>query len=240
MRPGLLLLLLGCTVATAHAGQFTAKVIAVLDGDTVMVVRNSGPPVKARLADIDAPEKAQQGGMASKRSLSELVLHKQVNMDSQATDTYGRLVAHLTVDGKSVNEEQVRRGMAWAAVGWRQSRRAPTGVPLAGAYSNYHSNKTYIALQSEAQQARRGLWAGAEIMEPAQWRKLHAADAPPITPHATDPSMRAYGDYTCGSKRHCSQMRSCDEAYFYLSRCGLGSLDTNRDGVPCENLCGGK
>ena len=115
------------------------------------------------------------------------------------------------------------------------------GVPLAGAYSNHHSNKTYIALQSEAQQARRGLWAGAEIMEPAQWRKLHAADAPPTTPmHATVPSVRASEDYTCGSKRHCAQMRSCDEAYFYLSHCRVESLDRSGDGVPCKKLCGGK
>ena len=225
MRTALLLLLLGCAVVAAHAEQFTARVIVVLDGDTVMVVRNSGPPVKVRLAEIDAPEvghagmggkppnsqKAQPGGMAAKESLSELVLHKQVGVDSHATDSYGRLVAHLTVDGKSVNEEQVRRGMAWD-------------------YSNYHSNKTYIALQSEAQQARRGLWAGEEIMEPAQWRKLHATDA-------TAPPLRVTGDYTCGSKRRCSQMRSCEEAHFYLSQCGVKSLDTNRDGVPCEKLC---
>jgi endonuclease YncB( thermonuclease family) len=222
MRTGLLLLLLGCTVAAAHAGQFTAKVIAVLDGDTVMVVRNSGQPVKVRLADIDAPEKEQQGGMASKSSLSELVLHKQVSLNPQAVDVYGRLVAQLAVEGKSINEEQVRRGMAWER-------------------SNYHSNKAYIALQNEAQQARRGLWAGTEIMEPVQWRKLHSVDTPPPMPKdATVSSVNANGDYTCGSKRHCAQMRSCDEAYFYLSQCGVKSLDTNRDGVPCENLCGGR
>ena len=220
MRTGLLLLLLGCTVATAQAGQFTARVIAVLDGDTVMVVRNSGSPVKVRLADIDAPEKAQQGGMASKRSLSELVLHKQVSLNTRAVDIYGRLVAQLAVDGKSVNEEQVRRGMAWE-------------------YSNYHGNKTYIALQSEAQQAKRGLWAGEEIMEPAQWRKLHATEAP-ATPLQAKPTVLATEDYTCGSKRHCAQMRSCDEAYFYLSHCRVKSLDRNADGVPCKKLCGGK
>jgi len=219
MRAGLLLLSF-CTFAAAHAGQFTARVIAVFDGDTVMAVSNSGPPVKVRLADIDAPEKEQPEGIASKKSLSELVLHKQVSMNVQATDIYGRLVAHLTVDGRSVNEEQLRRGMAWE-------------------YSNYHSNKTYIALQSEAQQARRGLWAGAEIMEPAQWRKLHATEAP-ATPLHTKPSVRVTDDYTCGSKRHCSQMFTCDEAHFYLSVCGVKSLDPNRDGVPCEHLCGGR
>ena len=254
MRAGLLLLYF-CTFAAAHGGQLNARVIAVLDGDTVMVLRNSGRPVKVRLADIDAPEKEQPGGIASKKSLTELVLHKQVSMSTQATDIYGRLVAHLTVDGRSVNEEQLRRGMAWAAAGWRQSRRAPTGgvksaqpkvggglptfgVPLAGEYSNYHSNKTYIELQSEAQQAKRGLWAGAEIMEPAQWRKLHATEAP-ASPSHTISSALAAADYICGSKHHCSQMLSCDEAYFYLSHCGEKSLDRNEDGVPCKSLCDG-
>jgi hypothetical protein len=32
-------------------------------------------------------------------------------------------------------------------------------------------------------------------------------------------------------------MASCEEAKFYLSRCGVGSLDGNKDGVPCEKLC---
>lgn len=219
MRSVLLLVLLGCTAVAAHAGQFTARVIAVLDGDTVMVLSNSGPPVKIRLVGIDAPEKVQPGGIASKKSLSELVLHKQVGINTQATDVYGRLVAHLEVDGKSVNEEQLRRGMAWE-------------------YSNYHGNKKYVALQSEAQRARRGLWAGSEIMEPAQWRKLHPAETPATATHEKS-SVRGKGRYTCGSKHHCAQMRSCDEAYFYFNYCGVKSLDENADGVPCKNICGG-
>ncbi|MGC2048432.1 MAG: thermonuclease family protein [Gallionella sp.] len=164
MRIILLVLLSVSAIVAAHAGQFTARVISVIDGDTVMVMRNGGPPFKVRLADIDAPEKGQPDGIASRKSLSELVLHKQVSLNTQAVDIYGRLVAQLAVDGKSINEEQVRRGMAWER-------------------SNYHSNKVYVALQNEAQQARRGLWAGAEIMEPAQWRKLHADEAPATTLH---------------------------------------------------------
>jgi len=217
----LLLLLLGGTLASAHAELFIANVVAVLDGDTVLVLRNSGAPVKVRLAEIDAPEKAQQSGLASKDSLSDLVLHKQVSVSTQAVDSYGRLVAHLAVDGKSVNEEQVRRGMAWE-------------------YSHYHSNKFYIALQREAQQARRGLWSGNDVMEPSKWRKLHSGDMPATERPHSRRTEGAIQDYTCGSKHHCSQMSACDEAHYYLSRCGVKSLDPNRDGVPCENLCVGR
>ena len=41
----------------------------------------------------------------------------------------------------------------------------------------------------------------------------------------------------CGSKRYCRQMNSCEEARAFLSQCGLGRLDGDKDGVPCEALC---
>ncbi|WP_095046150.1 excalibur calcium-binding domain-containing protein [Brevundimonas diminuta] len=33
-------------------------------------------------------------------------------------------------------------------------------------------------------------------------------------------------------------MTSCAEAQFYLMQCRLESIDGNRDGEPCEQLCG--
>ena len=208
MRAWILFMLLACSSGAACAEEFSARIIAVLDGDTVLVKRANGL-VKIRLAEIDAPEKDQEYGMASRQSLSDLVLKKLVRINSQAVDKYDRMVAHLVMDGRSINEEQVLRGMAWE-------------------YSNYHSNKVYIALQNGAQQARRGLWAKANPTPPWQWRKTHAAL----------PTKAAAGqDRSCGSKRHCAQMSSCDEADFYLKHCGLKSLDKNGNGVPCESLC---
>jgi hypothetical protein len=43
---------------------------------------------------------------------------------------------------------------------------------------------------------------------------------------------------TCGDKRTCKQMDSCAEARHYLTECGIGRLDGDGDGVPCESLCG--
>lgn len=46
--------------------------------------------------------------------------------------------------------------------------------------------------------------------------------------------------FQCEGKRTCSQMTSCEEARFYLTQCGVSSLDRDKDGVPCESICGGK
>jgi hypothetical protein len=35
-------------------------------------------------------------------------------------------------------------------------------------------------------------------------------------------------------------MVSCEEARFYLTTCGVSSLDRDHDGVPCEALCGAR
>ena len=43
--------------------------------------------------------------------------------------------------------------------------------------------------------------------------------------------------WTCGAKTTCGQMSSCKEATFYLTQCGVKSLDGDGDGVPCASLC---
>ena len=40
------------------------------------------------------------------------------------------------------------------------------------------------------------------------------------------------------SKRYCKQMENCAEARYYLAHCGRKHFDRNRDGIPCENVCG--
>lgn len=205
----------------ALAGEFDAKVIAVLDGDTIMVLHD-GAKVKIRMANIDAPEKDQTFGMESRLSLLDMVQKKQVHIKSQAIDQYGRMVATVSIDGRNINEEQVKHGMAWE-------------------YSHFHSDRNYVALQKEAQQARRGLWTQSIPLPPWEWRKTHPsvqANTPAPSPTHTKPVSENANDATCGHKKHCSQMSSCDEAHFYLMHCGIKSLDRDQDGVPCENLCG--
>ncbi|MAO04776.1 MAG: hypothetical protein CL804_09730 [Citromicrobium sp.] len=32
-------------------------------------------------------------------------------------------------------------------------------------------------------------------------------------------------------------MSSCEEAMYYYQQCGVGRLDGDNDGIPCEKLC---
>jgi endonuclease YncB( thermonuclease family) len=213
-----------CGIAlNVQAETFSAKVLVVMDGDTVLVL-HAGHKEKIRLANIDAPEKAQPFGRQSRESLVELVGKQQVQIESKAVDQYGRTIGLIAVEGRDINQEQVRRGMAWE-------------------YSHYHADKSYVALQSAAQQARLGLWSQPSPQAPWQWRKLHPSAKPyaqskPSTEKRAAPVLMY--DMECGKKARCSDMVSCDEAHFYLTRCGVKALDGNHDGLPCDTLCAGK
>jgi len=41
-------------------------------------------------------------------------------------------------------------------------------------------------------------------------------------------------EFSCRGKDTCAEMTSCAEARFYLEQCGVGTMDGDKDGVPCE------
>ncbi|MEJ6006518.1 excalibur calcium-binding domain-containing protein [Paucibacter sp. AS339] len=54
------------------------------------------------------------------------------------------------------------------------------------------------------------------------------AEERPSTAPPRDPGFR------CDGRQHCSQMRSCNEARYFLANCPGVKMDGNHDGVPCE------
>ena len=235
-----------CFAFGSYAETFNAKVIVVMDGDTVMVLQG-GQKIKVRLANIDAPEKEQAFGKQSRDSLLEMVGKKVVQIDSRAVDQYGRIVGLVSVDGRTINEEQVKRGMAWASAS-RRKNRLPAPVPSGDRKPNADlaemkfPHDIYINLQNEARQARRGLWVHTNPEAPWHWRKQHPSPNPTRQADSRNIPSDApmLTDMECGKKTRCSQMKSCDEARFYFRQCGLNTLDGNHDGSPCEILCSGK
>ncbi len=146
------LLVLTPPAVSAKAACAAPTVLRVHDGDTVSLRCKQGPPIKLRLAGIDAPERGQPYGRAATRALTEMLANRPLRVESRATDRYGRVIGDVIVDGKSVSERLVVQGLAWCG---RRATRACKGR------------------QREAQEARRGLWRDKAPIPPWQWRKAH-------------------------------------------------------------------
>ena len=57
-----------------------------------------------------------------------------------------------------------------------------------------------------------------------------------IKPRDNAPAVAsaAPAEFRCDGRTHCSQMRSCAEAEFFLRHCPNVKMDGNKDGEPCE------
>ena len=50
---------------------------------------------------------------------------------------------------------------------------------------------------------------------------------------------RPSSDFKCDGRTYCSQMKSCEEATFFLRNCPNTKVDGDNDGIPCERQwCG--
>ncbi|MCX6793547.1 MAG: thermonuclease family protein [Candidatus Gottesmanbacteria bacterium] len=92
-------------------GQFIpsgVRVIGVIDGDTFVLEGKS----KVRLRYVDAPELAFCGGLAAKSYLEKLVVGKNVRIEEQIPDQYGRGMALVYQGNTLVNREMLESGWA--------------------------------------------------------------------------------------------------------------------------------
>jgi endonuclease YncB( thermonuclease family) len=132
---------------------FTAKVIRILDGDTMEVLYQN-QPIKIRLAHIDCPEKRghQPFGTKAKQALSDLCFGQMVSVQGQKYDRYKRLIAVVINCKKQVvNQEMIKLGMAWH-------------------FKKYSSDPLYAQLEITARKNRVGLWQEADAVAPWEWR----------------------------------------------------------------------
>ena len=208
------LLLCGVLSIALAASTYTGKVVGVHDGDTLTLLTADKQQIKVRLAEIDTPESRQPYGSRAKQALSDKVFGKIITLEPETVDRYGRVVGHVRMDDRDVNREMVREGHAWV-------------------YRQYLQDRSLLAEEQAARENRRGLWALPEAQRTPPWEWRHQAK--------NTGGSRSQGQLashaTCGTKRYCKEMASCEEARFYLTQCGLTRLDGDRDGTPCESLC---
>ncbi|MFZ1494967.1 MAG: thermonuclease family protein [Candidatus Competibacter denitrificans] len=141
---------------TAKGAELICSVKAVYDGDTLVASCPAGE-VKVRVFGIDAPEMKQEPwGDRSRESLRGLLPRfGSVSLHVLDQDRYGRTVAQVLAGDRDVGLEMVRQGHAVV-------------------YAQYNHSPVYRQAQTEAKQARRGIWAkpGSQ-QDPATWRRLN-------------------------------------------------------------------
>lgn len=74
-----------------------------------------------------------------------------------------------------------------------------------------------------------------ELNAAEKQRRAAAASAAAAThrPPLPAPAATSSG-YRCDGRTFCSQMRSCEEAKYFLAHCPGSQMDGDGDGIPCE------
>ena len=146
------LFLLSTTIALCQE-TLTGKVVKIADGDTFTILIGGNKEVKVRFHGIDCPESKQDFGTRAKQFTSELAFSKVVNVQVKDIDRYGRTIGIVVLpDGKILNEELLRVGLAWH-------------------YKHYDKSEKYAALEDYSKANRLGLWSTSNQIAPWEFRR---------------------------------------------------------------------
>lgn len=135
--------------------QLKGRIIGVSDGDSVSLLDEKNVVFKIRLNGIDAPEKKQDFGNASKNFIGDLIYDKFVWVRTNGLDRYGRTIGTIYLNenmiGKSVNEMSLENGMSWH-------------------YKKYDKNILWSNMELKAKEDKIGLWQLQNPIPPWSFR----------------------------------------------------------------------
>ncbi|MBX9964075.1 MAG: thermonuclease family protein [Burkholderiales bacterium] len=153
-----LLYLVAAAAQAAESQSLRARVVSVTDGDTVTVITPAKKKMKVRLGGIDAPDKKQPFGKAAKAALSDLVQGRDVDLIGSKPDRREPFVAKIVHEGRDVNLELLRMGLAWWHVKFPEEQTAEDG-------------EVYAAAESDARDAGLRLWSDFGAVPPWEWKQ---------------------------------------------------------------------
>ena len=137
------------------------KVTRVIDGDSILVTDSKSVEYEVQLEGIDAPELKQDFGKESTEGLTKLLNGKSVRLTWKSKDNFERLLAQVYDGEKHINIEMIKSGMAWH-------------------FKRYNKDETLAKAESEAKEAKKGLWAIESPVAPWDYRKDNKAQDKPL------------------------------------------------------------
>ena len=145
-------------LSAVNAEVIAGRIVGISDGDTVTLLNANKRQYKIRMSGIDAPEKKMPFGQRSKEHLSDLVFSKDVQVETEKLDRYGRMLGKILLDRQDINLAMVNAGLAWH-------------------YKKYQQEQTrsdrllYAHAEEQARLRRIGLWRDPNPTPPWEWRK---------------------------------------------------------------------
>jgi endonuclease YncB( thermonuclease family) len=152
------LICFGCAFFSANAAVLNGAVVGITDGDTITVLDDNKQQHKIRLMGIDAPEKAQAFGAASKKALSDLTYQKSVTVDYKKQDRYERKVGKVIMNNQDICLTMIELGVAWHYKDY-EKEQSKTDRDL------------YSQAELKARESRIGLWQDSTPIKPSEFRR---------------------------------------------------------------------
>lgn len=138
-----------------------AKVVSVVDGNTIHVLTSDKRNLKVLLYGVDSPELGQRFGSEAKKYLEDNILNREVLVDIQGKDASGNYLAIVTLDNRiDIRVELLKEGLAWTAE--------------MNAIMDLEPYRTW------AQRKGRGLWQEENPVPPWKYRRQQAMQKPKI------------------------------------------------------------
>ena len=141
----------------AHAQTFDARLERVADGDSMWVRDKNGRAIEVRIIGIDAPERRQAFGDASRNSLRTLLQRCDLRVNVVKPDTNGRSLARVHCNGVDAGLHQIASGLAWV---YPFEKSIPTA-----------DRRRYEDAETRARREKKGVWSSKGAQPPWQFRR---------------------------------------------------------------------
>lgn len=206
-------------IATILAGGWSvygvseeqAKIVKVIDGDTVHVQLPNGKEEKIRIIGIDTPETkdprkpVQCFGKEASKQMNKLVSGKTVTLErnpAEDRDKYKRLLRYILLNGEDIGASMIRDGFAFSYKQFPHPRL-----------------EAYNLLEREAGEALRGLWGSV-----CEYSKTHSA-APSVKSRVKSKSVKSKAPSAISkpAKTSCvikGNISSKKEKIYHMKGCG--------------------
>jgi micrococcal nuclease len=136
----------------------TGKVISVIDGNTIEILKGPNDTCVVMLAGVDSPELEQEFGDKAKKYLEKILMKEQVSVKITGKDRKGNYLAIVMKGNVDPRVELLKQGLAWTA------EKDP--LPELETHKN------------EAQQKGKGLWKNDNPTPPWIYRRQQSMMRP--------------------------------------------------------------